>query len=223
MLPIGVDILGMSRGAITFVFDDGYREVLEHVVPVLDKHDMPGVFAVPLRFNDEPAAEVASWENWSAKLQNSGHELAAHSATHADLTRLPADKLDYELRMPAEQLGAETLVYPGGAYDARVLSAATAYYAAARTTEWGFEALPPREPLQLRTVNYSRRNWSLWKANLRVFWAWLTNAWLIETYHLVTNEPSDYEFTVPLDDFKKHLAFVTRLGISVKAIKAVCS
>ena len=213
----------MSRGALTFVFDDGYREVLEHVVPALDERNMPGVFAVPLRFNNQPAAQAASWEEWVNTLSSTRHELAAHSVTHTDLTRLPADKLDYELRMPTEQLDAKTLVYPGGAYDERVLSAAAAYYTTARTTDWGFESIPPHEPLQLKTVNYSTRNWSLWKANLRVLWVWLTGAWLIETYHLVTNEPSDYEFTVPLHDFRKHLSFVKRLGISVRTISNVVS
>lgn len=212
----------MARGTLTFVFDDGYRAVLEQVVPLLDEHSVPGVFAIPFDFVAEPPpAPVGYYKEWRSALEGTSHELAAHSATHVDLTQLEAVQLGYELIMPAERLGATTLVYPGGASNQQVVSAATRYYTAARTTEWGFNSVPPADPYALKTTNYSKRNWSLWQANLRVLWAWLTGRWLIETYHLITDEPSQYEFTVPLKDFKKHVAFIKRLGIPVKTIREV--
>ena len=171
-----------TRGTITLVFDDGYQAVYDDVVPLLEGAQLPGVFAIPLTAPagkaTPPTASAAAWR----PLADRGHELAAHSVSHTDLTQLADHELDRELREPAETLGATTLVYPGGAFDDRVVRTAKRYYEAARTTTWGFETVPPHDSMRLKTVNYSKRNWSLLKANARVLWAWLTGAWLIETF-----------------------------------------
>jgi len=211
-----------SRGVISLVFDDGYQSVLDDVVPVLDMRQMPGVFAIPLTdqvtIDGQPIASYKAWRNISGR-----HEIAAHSVTHCNLTQLSPGNLERELSHAAEALGASTLVYPGGAHTDDVVAQAMQYYKAARTVQSGFESLPPTDPMRLKTFNYSKRNWSLLKANLRVVWAWLTNAWLIETYHLVTDEPTAYEHAISLLDFQRHIAFIKRFPVSVRTIESVVS
>lgn len=208
-------------GILTLVFDDGYTHIYEDVVPLLDKNDLPGVFAIPLERQAVAASESLATTTWQAwlPLAARGHEVAAHGISHVDLTTFNDNELHRELREPQEKLQATTLVYPGGSYNDRVVTAAKEIYQAARTVHTGFEQLPPRDPFTLHTINYSQRNWSLYKANLRVWWAKLTNKWLIETYHVVSDESQATHY-VPLAEFKRHLAFVKRSGISVKTIRA---
>lgn len=213
-----------KRGAVTFVFDDGYQHVLDDVVPLLEQHEMHGVFAVPLDptaveiTEDVPVATVQSWQSAARR----GHELAAHSISHVDLTTLDGIDLIQELAVPADVLEAETLVYPGGAHNDDVRREAATHYRSARTVEWGMESLPPRDPMQLRSFNFTRRNFSVWRANLLVLLAWVTNRWLIETYHVVDGD-SRAVHSVALADLTRHLAFVKRLGIPVRTIREVMS
>ena len=209
-------------GILTLVFDDGYSHILEDVVPILDHYGIPGVFAIPL---DESAVQTTEgqpttpWQEW-LPLAERGHEIAAHGIRHTDLTTLDDERLSQELREPIAKLKAATLVYPGGAYNDRVVGAAADLYQAARTVQSGFEQLTPIDPYRLHTTNYSRRNWSLTKANLRAWWAVKTNRWLIETFHIVSDNREGLH-TVPLTEFKRHVDFIMRHSITVKTIHAV--
>lgn len=212
----------MTRGVLSFVFDDGYTSILTDVVPLLTRYSVPGVFAVPLLPHGLVADGIAMtpWQQW-LPLTSQGHEIAAHSRRHVDLTTLSPIELEAELAEPQTLLHATTLVYPGGAVNAVVRQATQRHYRAARTVQRGFEHLPSHDPWQLRTINWSQRNWSLPKANAFALWAWVRNLWLIETYHLVTDQPTTLAHTVPLREFARHLAFVARLPVAVKTIRDV--
>jgi peptidoglycan/xylan/chitin deacetylase (PgdA/CDA1 family) len=211
------------RGCLTLVFDDGYQKVFNDVVPLLRRYNYPAVFAISLdsqTLTQETNQPFTHWQQWLTLAPP--HEIAAHSLTHSDLTTLTPNTLEQELKQPSTTLNAHTLVYPGGANSKTVRAKTTQYYRAARTLERGFNQLSPTDPLRLKTFNYTRHNYSLWLANLRVLQAVLTNSWLIETYHLV-DESTPLIHSVKLSDFTKHLTFIARLPIAVKTIKQVLS
>lgn len=211
----------MSRGQITFVFDDGYEVIYKNVVPVLDEYKMLGVFAVAL---DNKAIEstekrpVVPWEKWLS-LKAQGHEIAAHSVSHRNLTKLSLIELNHELTEPAQKLGASTIIYPGGAFNETVINTTKTHYTAGRAVKKGFEKLTPRDPMQLKTYNFTRTNFSVTKANMLALWAWLTNSWLIETYHMVDDNETEVLHSVRLSDFKKHLSFIHHLPVKVITIQ----
>ncbi|MDP3997136.1 MAG: polysaccharide deacetylase family protein [bacterium] len=209
-------------GYLTFVFDDGYEPVLNEVVPMLNKHKIPAVFAVPIQSQAVAAQEkiaTAGPDRW-LPLKQSGHEIAAHSISHADLTKLNKTQLLSELQQPASLLHAQTLVYPGGAYNQTVTTAASRFYRFARTVEKGFEKIPPAEPMALKTYNFTTANYRVWKANLLAVWACINNLWLIETFHLVSSTPSSYPYFVSLKDFHRHLNFIRKLPIKIRTISS---
>ena len=219
----------LDRGVVTLVFDDGYQKVYDTVLPILKKHNMPGVFAIPLdgtkleqskhRFVKRQQV-VRPWKDW-IHITSDGHEVAAHSVTHTNLTKIEGGQLEQELAIPKESLEATTFVYPGGGHNDKVVEVTSKHYKAARTVIRGFETVPPKEPYRLRTFNYSRNNFSVWKANLFALWAWITNKWLIETYHMIDEDDSQMVHTVKPSEFKKHLSFLSWLPIKVKTIKQV--
>lgn len=218
------------RGTLTLVFDDGYEAVYQCVVPLFNKLRLRGVFALPLNtsaFQKTVAVPVRPWQKW-LDVKSSGHEIAAHSITHVDLRTLDTSALERELKLPHDCLGATTLVYPGGVANDDIAAAVKKYYTAARTTRYGFEAVPPVNPWQLTSVDYTKDNFSLLAANARVLWAWITNSWLIETYHVVNpardgvdTTSSKVHHSVPFADFERHVEFITRLPIAVRTINEV--
>ena len=215
----------MKRGRITFTFDDGYEAVYQNALPLLEKYKFPGVFAIPLNYQKVELTEHAAirpWQKW-LEIKNRGHEIAAHSVNHISLTHRSPIDLDIELKEPKEKLGATTLVYPGGAFDEAVVEATKKYYSAARTVVRAFEGIPPDNNFHLKSYNWTRRNFSVGKANLLALWAYLTNSWLIETFHMVDDNDTRLVHTVRTQDLDKHLQFVSKLPIHVKTISQVMS
>lgn len=214
-----------NRGVISFVFDDGYQQVFTQVPPMLESHGFQGVFAVALNHKNIENTEerpVQPWSDWIS-LQDRGHEIAAHSVNHLNLTTLSRDVLDWELREPQQKLNATTLVYPGGAYNPTVAAAARKYYTAARTVVRGFETLPAHDPMALKSFNWTRQNFSVTKANALTLWASLTNSWLIETYHMIDDNDASLVHSVRASDLDKHLQFVAKMPIHVCTIQTALS
>lgn len=210
----------MTRGALTLVFDDGYQEVYEQVLPLLRRFGIKAVFAIPVETKVVEASEhatLASFDEWRRACATEGHELAAHGVTHRALTTLNEVELAQELRQSQEKTGATTLVYPGGAVDDRVRTAASQIFRAARTTRWGTEDLPPEDPFLLSTLNATGQNFHWWKFRPRELSMLLTGGWVIETFHRVTKHPRALH-DVSLHDFEKHLQWLRRLSLRITTI-----
>lgn len=210
------------RGTITLVFDDGYQHILDEVVPLLAQHHVPAVFAVALNNHTVSASAglpVAPWTAW-LPLRRAGHEIASHTVSHYNLTKLSAARLEHELTTSAAALKATTLVYPGGAHNATVRRAAAKHYRAARTCERGIEHSQPRDPLALKTINFTRRNFSVARANLWALAACASNRWLIETYHHVSAHELPTPYYIRLADLATHLKFIMRLPVEITTIYA---
>lgn len=212
-----------SRGVITLVFDDGYEKVYENVLPILRELNMPAVFALPTNdktIKQTTISKIKPWPEWT-HINQDGHEIAAHSVSHIDLTGFNQDELGLQLAQPAKQLNATTIVYPGGAHNDAIVKKARQYYSAGRTVLKGFEKIPPVDPMRLHTYNFTKNNFTVAKANILALWASLTNNWLIETYHMVDNNETNLLHTVRTDQLKKHLSFIKKLPLSVKTIQQV--
>ena len=210
----------VSRGVVSLVFDDGYQDVFDHVLPLLRQRGIRATFAIPVdteRVARTEQAALASLETWKDVCHRDGHELAAHGVTHRPLTELDDVELERELRESQTATGATTLVYPGGAFDERVKQAATTVFRAARTTAWGVENLPPHDPYALRTLNATSKNFRRWKFQARELQALLVGQWVIETFHRVTAHPV-HPHDVSLDDFSQHLSWLCRLPIRIATI-----
>lgn len=212
-----------TRGCVSLVFDDGYSHIFDNIVPLLQQHKLPATFAISLdngTLATQTGLPFTPWEKWLT-LPPDHFEIAAHTIHHTDLTRLSLTELEIELKEPAEKLKATTVVYPGGASNDSVMATAQKYYLAGRTTRRGFETLPPHTPMHLHAFNFTRANFSPFKANILALWAYLTNSWLIETYHIITDQPTKLKHAVNQADFTHHLKFLTRLPVSVRTIRDV--
>jgi peptidoglycan/xylan/chitin deacetylase (PgdA/CDA1 family) len=140
---------------VAVTFDDAYRSVIEHGLPVLTRLGLPGTVFVPTGFAG--AAEPMSWPgidkwrgtpheaeltpmSWAelATLAAAGWEIGSHTRTHPRLVDLDdadlADELTSSRRECESRLGlpCRSLAYPYGAEDDRVVrAAARAGYSAA--------------------------------------------------------------------------------------------
>lgn len=134
---------------LVVTFDDAYASVLEKAFPVLAELGAPATVFVPTAYvaGDE-ALQWASMEQWAAtafadelrcmswsdlrSLAKAGWEIGSHTSTHPNLTELDDAALDLELTSSRALCEAEirapceTLAYPFGAHDRRVMDRARA-------------------------------------------------------------------------------------------------
>lgn len=140
---------------LVVTFDDGYRSVLEHAKPILDRHGIPGTLFVPTDWPDD--LRPMRWDGidrWLATpfeqelvqlrwdhlrhLAAAGWEIGSHTCSHPRLTTVTDDALARELTGSKSQIETElelpctSLAYPYGDVDRRVeVAAANAGYVAA--------------------------------------------------------------------------------------------
>jgi peptidoglycan/xylan/chitin deacetylase (PgdA/CDA1 family) len=159
-------------GVVALCFDDGYRDVAEHALDVLDQYGfratvfvVPGVVDGTARFTwyaSQPP--VLSWEEITRLDSASPFSFEAHTLTHPNLLALgDADaareiggsKAALEARLGRPVTG---FCYPAGFYGARERAlVAAAGFRAATTCEPGAN-LPGGDPLTLRRLPVDARD-----------------------------------------------------------------
>ncbi|MDX6663673.1 MAG: hypothetical protein QOG09_1775 [Solirubrobacterales bacterium] len=139
---------------IVLTFDDGYLGQFTDAMPILRRHDWPGVLNLKATGSDLNTGEVR-------KMIIAGWELASHTINHLDLTQLDPATLRHELADSRAQLrrrfhvAVENFCYPAGRYDASVVAAVKrAGYRGATTTDPGLAS--SRELLTLKRIRINR-------------------------------------------------------------------
>jgi peptidoglycan/xylan/chitin deacetylase (PgdA/CDA1 family) len=144
--------------AIVVSFDDGYRSQFATAAPALRRHGWPGVINLAVKNTTDfwglPRAQVRL-------LIADGWEVAAHSLTHPDLTKIGADQLRHEVagsRVALRKMfhvPVDFFCYPSGRLDGRVVAAVQAAgYLGATTTASGLAR--PTDMFRLARVRVDR-------------------------------------------------------------------
>lgn len=138
---------------IVISFDDGYRGDYTDAMPILAEREWPGVLNLSMRNleNGELSEEMVR------EMLDAGWELASHSISHLDLTRMRGKALRREIAGSREALRerfgvpVDSFCYPAGRFDPKVVAEVRAAgYLTATTTVPGLASRA--EPLKLRRV-----------------------------------------------------------------------
>lgn len=161
--------------AVAITFDDGFRSVYEHALPVLVTLGLPAtVFLVtgycgktsawPDQASGLAAHPLLDWPE-IREMARAGMAFGSHTRSHVDLRRLAVGEIDTEMvaskRAIEDALGqpVDTFAYPFGAQDARVRDLARAHFALACGTTLGFVgARSDRFALERLDMYYFRRS-----------------------------------------------------------------
>jgi peptidoglycan/xylan/chitin deacetylase (PgdA/CDA1 family) len=151
--------LETDEAAIALTFDDGYRDVLEHALPVLREHGFPcTVFVVPGAiagvatfswYRAGAMPPLAGWDELRAQERAGLVHFEPHTMTHPVLTTISLEHAQSEIaeskQVVEEELGrpARIFCYPGGYYSPREVDLVRdCGYRAAVTCEFGANAAP---------------------------------------------------------------------------------
>ncbi len=159
---------------VAITFDDGFRSVFEHAVPVLQRYGFPAtVFLVtdycgannawPGQPAWAPRAPLLDWTE-VREMAAGGVVFGSHTRTHPDLRRVRPAQAHEELTGSKKAIEdatgrpVVTLAYPYGVSDASVRRLVEAHYALACTADLRFvRAGADRLALPRLDVHYLRR------------------------------------------------------------------
>ena len=131
-------IQNSTQPRCAIVFDDAYESVYRYAFPIMSKFGLRATIAVVTDF----VGEYNSWDltfgrryrhvSWEQlkELVNAGWEVASHTQTHADLTRLTRAEVGLEVANSKKTVEdnlhnkVRLLVYPYGRYDSTAANAA---------------------------------------------------------------------------------------------------
>jgi peptidoglycan/xylan/chitin deacetylase (PgdA/CDA1 family) len=179
LLALGqaVEELGTGRpvrDGVVVTFDDGYRDNLEHALPVLREHRIPATIFVTAAFGDQSQRHPRypggtgrlhlDWEELRALAREPLVTVGSHALTHPHLSRLAPEAAREEIAASGERIARELgrpvefFCYPSGDFGAReVAMVRAAGYRAAVSVAPG--ANRPGTPLfELRRTEVTDRD-----------------------------------------------------------------
>lgn len=220
--------LRWDQPMVSITFDDGWKSVHDLALPLLNQHDFRSTQYVNASSIETPnfmtAAEVL-------QMHEAGHEIAAHSYEHVDLTYVSADRLHEEMRkseeaLEAAGLGTDGLAPPYGRSDPQVDWYASKYFDMVRGTEQGLNTRQNLEPHNLKVFYVTDETTP---DNLAEALAETSrvNGWLILVYHQIATSGSTGtqentiaadRSTITSDALAAQLQVVEESGIEVQPV-----
>jgi peptidoglycan/xylan/chitin deacetylase (PgdA/CDA1 family) len=220
--------LRWDQPMVSITFDDGWQSVHDRALPLLNKHGYRSTQYVNASTLETPnfmtAAEVR-------QMHEAGHEIAAHSYEHVDLTSIGADRLNEEMRQSAEMLAAagfdtNDLAPPYGRSDPQVDWYASKYFDLVRGTEQGLNTRQNLEPRDLE-VFYVTDETTPDELAAALAETSRANGWLILVYHQIAapestgtqeNTVTADRSTITSDVFADQLELIAESGIDVQPV-----
>ncbi|MFA5013053.1 MAG: polysaccharide deacetylase family protein [Candidatus Paceibacterota bacterium] len=187
------------KGMISINFDDGWLSAYNNALPILNR---AGLKSTQYIITTSGLNDSYNYVNASQVLtmQSAGHEIGAHSRTHADLIGLSTTQLQSEINGSRQDLlsigvnQVNTFAYPFGDVDSTVESATrSAGFTCARGVESGFNT-KDTNPYILKSRSLENNT------SITTIKGWIDDAikndtWEILVIHQVVNNGGQYSIT----------------------------
>jgi len=195
-----------SRGLVSLTFDDAWRSIYYHAMPLLTKYNYKSTQYV----NTNPV-KVATANTTSPypymmpshvkEFHNKGHEIGSHTVNHPNLTTVSAAELNYQLTESKRYLTElnntvpKNFASPYGAYNTTTLNAIMQHYRSNRS----YNGAGYNRPFNFNVRNITTRNVYRNTTTAQIK-AWIdearsTKSWAVLVFHDIDPNPRQYGYT----------------------------
>lgn len=223
-----------NRPLVSITFDDGWRGAYTQAVPVLNSNGYKGTFYITPSIIETP--HFMSAANLTT-LSKTGHEIATHGYSHADMTMMSQNALNRQLSQGQTYLKdagflANNFAVPYGKSDAEVEWFARKYFATIRSANTGINTKQNMNPYSLRVLSL-HKDTSQETLKEMLEQTKQTNGWLILVYHNINAEGNEIpstkadSSTIATKTFTDQIAELKKANVTVlpvnTALKEVIS
>lgn len=216
-----MDSVGFNRALVSLTFDDAWRSIYTNGLPAMQKYGFVSTQYLLSGITNDP--EYMTLAMMKA-FRDSGHEIAAHTIDHEDLTLLTQAQAIAELNQSKQDLqqwlgvNVNNFASPYGSTNATVIDLIKQYYDSHRGVQPGFNAKGLFDPYNIQVQNVVNTTTTDQIA------AWVAKAqadktWLVLVYHEVSNNPigGDQYYLTPAQ-LDAQMAAVKASGVTVQTI-----
>lgn len=216
-----------NKPVVSLNFDDGWREIYENAIPILNKAGMRStqfITTAVLRKNNETSNYMRAED--VLDMERMGHEIASHAIDHKRFTEMTEDEINAQINNSKVELLAmgvksvDTFGTPYGEYTDYSVVAGKENYSAERTAISGMN---DRRTNKRLLYGYILENWMVFSPYLKrlVDRANDENRWLILIFHQVASP--DYRYYTSPEDLIKLTNYLVEKKIPVMPIRDVVS
>ncbi len=217
-----------KKGVITIAFDDGYLDTHKYAIRYLNKLNIKSTIAVPSAFIGRrfENRRLVGLKELKDNLKR-GHEIASHTLTHPNLSRLSSKDKSEAISEIAEskrklehllhnKVNSFILPYINKNQSKSLKEKTRPYYKSARLTTNSpcFNKIPVKNPYSIIGFAVMKKH-SLSYLKKQVDYAEKKKCWLIMVFHLVGKKntlsyhrPKPYRFFTHIDGFKKLIDYI---------------
>ncbi|MCJ8504327.1 polysaccharide deacetylase family protein [Kocuria flava] len=220
--------LRWDRPMVSISFDDGWQSIYDHALPLMDEHGFRSTQYVNPSSLETPDFMTA---DEIRHMHEAGHEIAAHSHEHVDLSAIGAGRLEEQMRKGDEMLeeadlGTDNLAPPYGRSDPQVDWYASRHYDIVRGTKHGINTRQKLDTHDLK-VYYVTNETTQDELAAALAETSRVNGWLILVYHQVADADSTDARTekvladrnnITTDVFADQLRLIDESGIEVQPV-----
>ena len=213
-----------SRGLVSLTFDDGWRSIATNGLPILKKYGLVStqyVNSQPVLGNYPDYMTFQMIKDISAQ----GSEIAWHTRSHADLTKLSIPGIDTELSIPTAFLTGtgqpvanfKNFATPYGAYNTTSVNEIKKFYRSHRSTDTGYNSKDNFNAYSIKVQNVFNTTTPA-EVQGWVNQAASTNTWLVIVYHEVVANAADPTYSVTPASLDQELNLIKQSGVTVKTV-----
>lgn len=209
-----------NRAIVSINFDDGWRSVYQNALPILSKYGLSSTAYIITGAIDNPEYMTTAMLQ---TLKNQGNEIASHSVTHPELTKLNSTNLGLELSSSQSALRqlfgisgvADNFASPYGEYDSNVINEIKKYYKSHRSIDGGYNSKDNFNAFNIKgqcvlstTTSSELQSW--------INEAIATNTWLVLVYHEVGTTYDSPMYSVSTSNFDTQMSLIKQSGITIE-------
>ena len=222
------DVSADKRGLVSLTFDDGWASQYTNALPILQDTNIKATFYI---ISD---AARDSWGDYmNAKqvlhINDLGHEIGSHTATHPDLTAISSTEAAVEIERSKKDLESllgskkvRTFTYPYDHYNDKIIELVKrAGYESAHEGD----DLQGRQPVEFNTSLTDRyllqsavptKNTSFEDLRYQIDRAQQAGLWLIIVFHRIDNSGDKYSSTTVY--LEKVISYITNKNIATATV-----